>query len=48
MSATKPGFLPTPKARCLVINVDHMDFEKNPEELGEIITKIDAELNGLF
>ena len=36
------------KGKVLVINVDHMDFEKNPEELGEIITKVDAELNGLF
>jgi len=25
-----------------------MDFEHNPEELGDIITKVDAELNGLF
>ena len=31
-----------------MINVDQMDFENNPEELGEIITKVDAELNGLF
>ena len=36
------------KGKVLVINVDHMDFEHNPEELGEIITKVDAELNGLF
>ena len=36
------------KGKVLVINVDQMDFENNPEELGEIITKVDAELNGLF
>ena len=36
------------KGKVLVINVDHMDFEHNPEELGDIITKVDAELNGLF
>jgi len=36
------------KGKVLVINVDHMDFEHNPEQLGEIITKVDAELNGLF
>ena len=29
-------------------NVDNMDFEHNPEQLGDIITKVDAELNGLF
>ena len=36
------------KGKVLVINVDHLDFENNPEHLGDIITKVDAELNGLF
>ena len=36
------------KGKVLLINVEDMDFEKNPEQLGEIITKVDAELNGLF
>ena len=36
------------KGKVLVINVDNMDFEHNPEQLGDIITKVDAELNGLF
>ena len=36
------------KGKVLVINVDNMDFEHNPEQLGDIITKVDAELHGLF
>ena len=36
------------KGKVLVINVDNMDFENNPEQLGDIITKVDAELHGLF
>lgn len=36
------------KGKLLVIDVDHMDFVANPEDLGEIINKIDAEINGLF
>ncbi len=36
------------KGNLLVIDVDHIDFVNNPEDLGEIINKIDAELTGLF
>lgn len=36
------------EGKLLVIHVDDLDFEKNPEDLGEIIEKINAELNGLF
>lgn len=36
------------KGNLLIIDVDETDFVENPEHLGEIITKIDAELNGLF
>jgi len=32
----------------LVIDVDPLDFVANPEDLGSIIEKIDAEINGLF
>ncbi len=32
----------------LIIDVDDIDFENNPEHLGEIINKIDGEINGLF
>ncbi len=32
----------------LVINADEFDFIKNPEDLGEIISRIDSELYGLF
>jgi hypothetical protein len=28
--------------------VDENKFSENPEHLGEIINKIDAEINGLF
>ncbi|MFT5965471.1 MAG: deoxyadenosine/deoxycytidine kinase, partial [Flavobacteriaceae bacterium] len=34
--------------KLLVIDVDPLDFVSNPEDLGQIIEKIDAEINGLF
>ncbi len=36
------------KGNLLVIDVDNLDFVDNPEHLGEVITKIDGEINGLF
>lgn len=36
------------KGKLLVIDVDNLDFVANPEDLGSIINKIDAELHGLF
>ena len=36
------------KGRLLIIDVDNINFVDNPEDLGNIISKIDAELNGLF
>lgn len=36
------------KGNLLIIDVDNMDFVANPEDLGEIINRIDAEINGLF
>ncbi|WP_372474740.1 deoxynucleoside kinase [Capnocytophaga sp. ARDL2] len=36
------------KGKLLIINVDKIDFVENPEDLGEIINRIDAEINGLF
>jgi len=36
------------KGRLLIIDVDDLDFVENEEDLGFIINKIDAELNGLF
>jgi len=36
------------KGNLLVIDVDPLDFVANPEDLGLIITKIDAEIHGLF
>lgn len=32
----------------LIIDVDNVDFEANPEDLGVIIEKINAEIHGLF
>ena len=32
----------------LVVEVDHMDFAENEEDLGEIIAKVDSSLFGLF
>ncbi|UJH92819.1 deoxynucleoside kinase [Antarcticibacterium sp. 1MA-6-2] len=36
------------KGNLLIIDVDDINFVDNPEHLGDIITKIDAELHGLF
>lgn len=36
------------KGKLLIINVDDNNFRENPEDLGKIISKIDAELHGLF
>jgi deoxyadenosine/deoxycytidine kinase len=34
--------------KILVIDVDTVNFAENPEELGTVINRINAELNGLF
>lgn len=36
------------KGNLLIIDVDNIDFVNNPEDLGGIINKIDAEMTGLF
>jgi deoxyadenosine/deoxycytidine kinase len=36
------------KGNLLIINVDELNFVDNQEHLGEIINKVDRELNGLF
>lgn len=36
------------KGKLLIIDVDNINFVDNPEHLGEIISKIDGELHGLF
>ncbi|MGC1516207.1 MAG: deoxynucleoside kinase [Maribacter sp.] len=36
------------KGNLLIIDVDQLDFVDNPEDLGLVINKIDAEINGLF
>lgn len=36
------------KSKLLVIDVDKIDFVENPEDLGYIINRIDAEIHGLF
>jgi deoxyadenosine/deoxycytidine kinase len=36
------------KGKMIIINVDQNKFEENPEHLGEIISKIEAEVHGLF
>jgi deoxyadenosine/deoxycytidine kinase len=35
-------------ARLLIIDVDNNNFPEKAEDLGSIINKIDAEINGLF
>ncbi len=34
--------------KLLIINVNEIDFSHNPKDLGMIIEKVDAEVNGLF
>ncbi|KAA2215841.1 MULTISPECIES: deoxynucleoside kinase [Maribacter] len=36
------------KGKLLIIDVDEIDFVDKPEDLGKVINKIDAEINGLF
>lgn len=36
------------KGKLLIVDVDEVDFVDSPEDLGEIINKIDAEIHGLF
>ena len=36
------------KGKLLIFDVDDLDFVDNPEDLGSIVNRIDAELNGLF
>jgi deoxyadenosine/deoxycytidine kinase len=36
------------EGRLLVINVDEIDFENNPEDLGKVVNLVGAELHGLF
>ncbi|MBN4084795.1 deoxynucleoside kinase [Flavobacteriaceae bacterium AH-315-B10] len=36
------------KGNLLIIDVDPLDFVANPEDLGSIINKVEAEIHGLF
>ena len=36
------------KGKLLIIDVDNLDFVSNQEDLGYIIDRIDAQINGLF
>lgn len=36
------------KGKVLIVDVDENSFHNNPEDLGRIITSIDAEIHGLF
>ena len=36
------------QGKVLIIDIDDMNFAENPEDLGKIIEKINAEINGLF
>ncbi len=36
------------KGKLLIVDVDNLDFVDSPEDLGDVINKIDAEINGLF
>jgi deoxyadenosine/deoxycytidine kinase len=36
------------KGKLLIVDVDNNNYHDNPEDLGKIISSIDAEINGLF
>ncbi len=36
------------KGKLLIINVDNLDFVNNPEDLGTVIERVDAQIHGLF
>jgi deoxyadenosine/deoxycytidine kinase len=36
------------KGNLLIIDVDNLDFVANPEDLGDILNKVEAQINGLF
>lgn len=36
------------KGKLLIIDVDEINFSENEEDLGKVISKIDAEIHGLF
>lgn len=36
------------KGNLLIVDVDNIDFVTKPEDLGSVINRIDAEINGLF
>jgi deoxyadenosine/deoxycytidine kinase len=36
------------KGKLLIIDIDNINFAEKPEDLGEVINKIEAEINGLF
>ena len=42
------GWIHDYKGKLLVIDVDIVNFVDKPEDLGSVINKIDAEINGLF
>ena len=44
-SSKRDSSMPYP---MFYVDVDDIDFVNNPEDLGNIINRIDAELNGLF
>ncbi|WP_440880151.1 deoxynucleoside kinase [Tenacibaculum sp. C7A-26P2] len=36
------------KGKLLIVDVDDLDFVENQEDLGKVVDKIDAQINGLF
>jgi len=36
------------EGKLLIINADQVDFMRNPEDLGDIVNQVSAELHGLF
>lgn len=42
------AFISKYKHKLLIIDIDNINFAENKKDLGEVINKINAELNGLF
>lgn len=42
------AWITTYKDKLLIIEIDQLNFVENPEDLGQVIARVEAELNGLF
>lgn len=48
LNAKYEDWIDSYKGKLLIVDVDHLNFADNPEDLGEVINRIEAERAGLF